>query len=199
MDYRTESFTRRFASALPHLLASDMQQIVSIKYRDDCVSNSVYDRLADDIGPHGMSLDVQPLSGEFGGRAWLAKSENGGRAILIEHETGLEILGVVGSVASLISLIPLISSGWRRLRGRFFGHHFDPASEGLVEVRRIDDHGMVVEERVPSVEIYVFNLTLQRQNQLEKKIVDLEREVESLRKLPAPKKARRSKPKRKKN
>ena len=197
MDYRTETFMRRFTEAQKHLLAPDVQGIVSIKFRDDCVDYSTYDHLADDLLHREMGLEVQPLDRAFGGRAWLVMDQNQSRAILVEHETGLEILGAIGSVASLIALMPMIGSAWARLRDRFGGRHHHP-SQGSVEIRRMNQDGILVEEQAPSIEIYVLNVTLQEQSELKKRIADLEREVDML-KSPLRKskpRSRKRKPKR---
>jgi len=37
--------------------------------------------------------------------------------ILVEHETGLEILCIAGSIASLIGLVPLVLQGWHPWSG----------------------------------------------------------------------------------
>lgn len=196
MDNRTETFTRRFTEAQKHLLAPDVQGIVSIKFRDDCVGYSTYDHLADDLLHREMGLVVQPLDRAFGGRAWLVLDRRQSRAILVEHETGLEILGAIGSAASLIALMPMIGSAWARLRDRFGGHHHHPGQDS-VEVRSLNQDGILVEEHAPSIEIYVLNITLQEHTALKKKIADLEREVDTLKSLPTKSKthSRKRKPK----
>ena len=47
MDQRTDPFIRKFRSAQPHLGAEQMQDIVSLKYRDDCVNDSDYSDFID--------------------------------------------------------------------------------------------------------------------------------------------------------
>jgi hypothetical protein len=71
MDYRTETIMRRLTEAQRHLLAPDVQGVVSIKFRDDCVGSSTYHHLADDLLHREMGLEVQPLDGAFGSHAWL--------------------------------------------------------------------------------------------------------------------------------
>jgi hypothetical protein len=197
MDDRNETFARRFTEARKHLLAPDVQGIVSIKFRDDCVGYSTYDHLADDLLHREMGLEVQPLHRAFGGRAWLVMDRNQSRAILVEHETGLEILGAIGSVASLIGLVPMVGWAWARLRDRFGGRHHHP-SQSSVEIRRVNQDGVLVEEHAPSIEIYVLNVTLQEQSELRKRIADLECKVETLKSLPPKSKPRSRKRKPKK-
>jgi hypothetical protein len=68
------------------------------------------------------------------------------KVILVEHETGLEILYIAGSIASLVALVPLILQGWGALRGRFWGR--DATMDHPVEIRRVDQAGHVYEEHV---------------------------------------------------
>jgi hypothetical protein len=64
----------------------------------------------------------------------------------VEHETGLEILYIAGSIASLLGLIPLVLQGWAAIRGRFprRGASFDYP----VEIRQIDQTGRLHEEHL---------------------------------------------------
>jgi hypothetical protein len=94
--------------------------MISLKYRDDPTSPSDYSHLIDDYLTRNLGLDVSRIVGDFGGQAWLVTDKTQNRVIVVEHETGLEILGAIGSVASLVALVPLISSGWARLRQRLF-------------------------------------------------------------------------------
>ena len=114
------------------------QELISIKYRDSAVGPSEYRHFIDDHLTRSVGLEVARMDGDFGGQAWLVKDKAGNRVILVEHETGLEILGAIGSLASLIALLPMISFGWAKLRHRFFPPHFDrPYPEGI-EIRRFD-------------------------------------------------------------
>lgn len=197
MNPRTDTFARRFKCAQAHLGALGLQDIVSFKYRDNGVSGSEYSHFVDDALRQSLALSVDRLDGEFGGQAWLVKDQFQNRAILVEHETGLEILGAVGSVASLIALLPLINCAWTSLRDRFFRHRFDHPGRGGVEIRRFDQNNILIEEHSPAVEVYVLNLTLQDHSWLKQKVVELEAEVQRLKKaLPQkPKKtSRKSKP-----
>lgn len=178
MDYRTDSFLRRFDAATTHLQARDVKDIVSLKYRQN-VPDSDYLRFVDDL-KRSSDLSIQSVNGSFGGRAWLASDDTQNRVILVEHETGLEILGAIGSAASLIALLPLISSAWTRLRHRFFGPPFDhPDVEGI-EVRRVDQGGSLIEQQIPSIEVYVLNTALRDYSVLTQRVSQLEVEVRSL-------------------
>lgn len=155
MDSRADSLAQRFRSAQAHLKTQGIHDLVSLKYRGHRdVPSSDYLHFVDDLRRH-QGVDVVPVNGAFGGQAWIVKDKAQNRAILVEHETGLEILGAIGSVASLIALLPMISSGWTRLRNRLFGPPYDgPDVEGI-EVRRIDLNGDLIEQQLPSVEVYI--------------------------------------------
>ena len=186
MDHRTDSFFRRFTSAQSHLKVQDIQGLVSLKYRDDCLHNPEYSGFIDDLR-RASHLPVKQVHGEFGGRAWLVRDKSQNSAILVEHETGLEILGAIGAIASLIALLPLISSGWTKLRGGFSHPHFDHPSGG-VEIRRFDQRNVLIEEQTPSVEAYVLNITLQDYALSRQKVQQLEAEIDNLKKKHLPKK-----------
>jgi hypothetical protein len=66
-----------------------------------------------------------------------------GKAIVVEHETGMELLNAAGSVASLIALIPLIVWCWRKASE--FRHRYLPDEERL-EIRRLDERGQLHED-----------------------------------------------------
>jgi hypothetical protein len=72
------------------------------------------------------------------------------KIIVVEHETGLEILYIAGSIASLIQLIPFVFQTWRNIRGTFLrrnnlGHD--------IEIRRMDSNGHLQEEHVNEASI----------------------------------------------
>ncbi len=177
---------RRFRAAKSHLGSKNIQNLFSLKYRHHYVNGPEYSQFIDDHLRRTLGFDVARVDGEFGGQAWLVTDKAQNKAILVEHETGLEILGAIGSVASLITLLPLISSGWTNLRHRFFRPHFDhPDVEGI-EVRRLDQNEVLIEQRVPSVEIYILNTTLQDYALVKQKVDQLEAQIENLQeRLPA--------------
>jgi hypothetical protein len=141
MDYRENAFKTKFESAARHLGVRP-QQIVSFKLRESVVSHGDYqdflETLANEIG-----LRACPAAGEFQGQAHVLGDEKT-RVIIVEHETGLEILSIVGSVASILGLIPLVIQGWNAIRGRL--HHRYPDDIGPVEIRRLDEDGHLRED-----------------------------------------------------
>jgi hypothetical protein len=63
---------------------------------------------------------------------------------------------------------------------------------GGVEIRRFGHNNSLIEERSPSVEVYIVNMTLQDYSALKQKVVELEAEVESLKKTMPPNRKKRS-------
>ena len=189
MDYRTDSFLRRFTSALPYLKAQSIQELVSLKHRDTVANYSEYSDFVEDYLIGTLRLDVKPI--DLAGRAWIVTDNSGNSVILVEHETGLEILYISGSIASLIALIPMISSGWAKLRGRFSRHHFDHPDNGI-EIRRFNQGKILIEEKTPSVEVYVFNTAFQDHALLKSKVRELEAEINKLKMKQLPRKKRQA-------
>ena len=180
MDNRIDSFVKKFTSAQSEMKDGTVQDIVSIKFRDDCVNSSDYQRFINDVIIDQCNLDAREVKGEFQGRAWLISDRKENRLIVVEHETGLEILYIAGSIASLISLIPMISSGWKYMRHRFpfRGHGHDDRWQ--VEMRRLNAEGKLIEQQIESVESYLiakgfeeYGLLKARVSKLEKKLAGL--------------------------
>ena len=111
MDQRTEPFIRKFQSAQRYLQARGIQDIVSLKFRDNCVDCQQYSHFIDHYLRQTLAFDVVRAQGDFWGQAWIVTDRHQNKVVLVEHESGLEILAVAGSVASLIALVPVISSG----------------------------------------------------------------------------------------
>jgi hypothetical protein len=143
MDYREDAFRRKFKSAAESLGVKP-EQIVSLKFRDNIGSYEEYRHLIDCL-QREAGVQCTNLDGDLQGRGYLLGSDKS-KVILVEHETGLEILYIAGSIASLIGLVPLILQGWDALRGRFWGR--DVTMDQPVETRRIDHAGHVYEEHL---------------------------------------------------
>lgn len=182
MDHRTDSFARRFRSAQSHLGVQAIQGIVSLKFRHHYVNGPEYSQFINDHLRRNLGLDVARLDGEFDGQAWLVTDKAHNRAIFVEHETGLEILGAIGSVASLIALLPLISAGWTNLRNRFFPPRFERPDGDAIEVRRFDQSDALIEQHSPSIEVYVLNATLHDYALLRQEVDQMRAQIESLQK-----------------
>lgn len=145
MDYREESFRRKFSSAAKHLNVS-AEQIVSLKFRENVGSYSDYRELVNML-QHEAGMHFSEVDGDLQGHGYLLGHEKT-NLLLVEHETGLEILYIAGSIASLFGLIPLVLQGWAAIRGRFPGRRAQ--MDGPVEIRRIDNAGRLQEEHLHS-------------------------------------------------
>jgi hypothetical protein len=140
-DHRQNSFHIKFNTA-GNALGVAPEKIVSLKIRD-CVNS--YSEYHDMVHALEMEFGVQssPVSGELQGKGYLLIKQNS-KVIIVEHETGLEILYIAGSIASLISLIPIILQAWNALRR--FTNPRNPFH--AVEVRRLDEKGELHENTV---------------------------------------------------
>src|SRR5271157_2840313 len=154
MDNRAQSFVRKFSDAQKFLGITSIHDIVSLKYRDNAVSYRDYDRFVEEGLKRELGFEIKEVKGDFQGKAWLVTDRNDNSAILVEHETGLEILFIAGSIASLLSLIPMINSGWKYIRNKFSDWPSFRNEVVGVEKRTIDSKNQLVEERVGDIEGY---------------------------------------------
>jgi len=148
MDYREEAFRRKFNNAAHHLNVS-ADQIVSLKFRENVGSYGDYRDLLDTL-EHEAGIHYSEVDGDLQGRGYIVGLEKA-KLLLVEHETGLEVLYIAGSIASLFGLIPLVLQGWAAIRGRFPGRH--AKMDGPVEIRRIDNAGRLQEEHLHSQQL----------------------------------------------
>jgi len=173
---------RRFRNAQSLLDTQTIQELISFKYREHCVSSADYSRFIDGYLKTRPGVKVEPLGNDFGEQAWLVKHSERRCAILVQHETGLEIIGAAGSIASLVGLIPLVAWGWTKIRQRFFHPRFDPYDNDGVEIRSFDKDNHLVEHQAPSVEVYVLNIALQDHARLKQQVDRLEAQISQLKK-----------------
>ena len=143
MDHRTESFKTKFSEA-GQLLGVTPKDVVSLKLRENVSSYDEYRNFFRAL-EHEAGFQCSPVDGDLQGKAYLL-SDGSSRVIIVEHETGLEILYIAGSIASLIGILPLIVQSWRAFRGHHAGRRdFDDRG---VEIRRIDEKGHLAEEHI---------------------------------------------------
>jgi hypothetical protein len=142
MDHREEAFKTKFVGAARQLgVAPD--QVVSLKLRENVGGYREYQELFDAL-QRDAGLDTSPVAGSFQGNARLVGNART-KVIIVEHETGLEILYVAGSVASIIGLVPLVLQCWKVIRGHIRRRHHDEFL--ALESRRIDSSGRLAEEQ----------------------------------------------------
>jgi hypothetical protein len=147
MDQRTQAFRDKFADAANHL-GCIPEQLISVKIRDGVNSYQEYKELLQ-LLEHEAGIRNTPLQGNFRGNAYLIEKSLT-KVIIVEHETGLEILYIAGSIASLLSLIPVILGLWHSMRGAHNRHPHPPEFHN-VETRRIDGSGNLVEDHDPRI------------------------------------------------
>jgi hypothetical protein len=143
MDYRAEAFRKKFSDAGRHLGVRP-NQIVSLKLRENVNSYAEYREFLHAL-ERETGLEWSEVDGELQGKGYLL-SDKSSRVIFVEHESGLEILYIAGSIASLIGLVPLIVQGWRAFRFRHLGRHdFDHRG---IEIRQLDEKGHLSEDHI---------------------------------------------------
>jgi hypothetical protein len=143
MDYREKTFRAKFDSAARHL-GTQRDQVVSLKLRDNVGSYQEYRDLVDRLRTEA-GLQCSEIDADLQGRGYLI-ADGRTKVIAVEHETGLEILYIAGSIASLIQLVPMVLRGWSALRGRRHGRPDLPTHD--IEIRRMDKAGHLLEEHI---------------------------------------------------
>ena len=180
-DYRGNTFRIKFMNASRYLgVASD--QIISLKLRDAVASYSEYQDMLR-ILDHDAGIQSSPIQDDLQGKGHLV-SQGDQKIIVVEHETGLEILFVASSVASLIGLVPLVLQAWSSIRGYFARRHANHIRGA--EIRRVDSAGNLYEDHthdLPSSSIFPLNMMnaaiLSAANVLEDELKALRKEVRS--------------------
>lgn len=153
MNYREDAFKNKLGDAA-HILGVKLEQVSSFKLRENVSSYSEYRDLLSMLKKE-FNLQYNDVDGNFQGKGYLL-SDGKSKVIIVEHETGLEILYIAGSIASLISIIPLILQGWRAIRNHLPGrHHIDIDFRGA-EIRRLDTNGHLMEDHVHDMHGFSF-------------------------------------------
>ncbi len=114
MRDRTQNFRAKFQAAARELGCDSHQGILSLKFREMTHAGD-YPALLHTLEP----LKAEEVRGDYQGHAWKLTDPKSNAIILVEHETGLEILYVAGASASILGLIPLVINAWKSLKGRF--------------------------------------------------------------------------------
>ncbi len=141
-EWRKSAFKAKFAAAAKELGAPP-EQLISLKLRENIGDYHEYRELLEALRREA-GLSHSPVAGNLQGNGHLIGNAKA-KVIVVEHETGLEILYIAGSVASIIGLVPVVLQCWRAIRSHFHRRHH-PESETL-EIRRMDSTGRLVEER----------------------------------------------------
>jgi hypothetical protein len=190
MNSRTDAFLRKFTDALVYLGGSSVHDLASIKYRDN-VNNVEYREFIEEYLRGELGLDTEQVQGDFQGRAWLVADRAQNKVLLVEHETGLEVLYIAGSIASLISLVPLINSGWKFMQSRFSGRPFLRHRGEEVEIRTIGSRDQLLEQHILSVESYAISESIKEITALKLRVETLEHELKEVKEKKAQKSVRK--------
>jgi|GEM_PF-2458835 hypothetical protein len=168
------------------ILKIEPTSLVSIKYRE-IREHGYYIELLEYL-KNINNLKIKDIGNTLNGRAYLVSYANQ-KIVLVEHETGLEILYIAGSVASLIGLVLQISSMISNHRHRINFHH--PSIDD-VEIRYFDKENKFIEEHKHHYLPYEVFLLPQSSNieieLLKNKIVKLEKKIDRLSKKQTKKK-----------
>jgi len=180
MDYREKAFKEKFKNASFHLGVAP-NKIISLKFRETVHSYTEYHSLLD-ILQREASITHQKLTENFQGTGYILSDSNS-KIILVEHETGLEILYIAGSIASLIGLVHLVSQCWSSMRNHFdFRHHRDFHN---IEIRKLDNNGHIKEDQfhgpgIPGMPLLPSAAIISATQNLETEIKDLKQEIKKL-------------------
>jgi hypothetical protein len=193
---RTKDFIEKFESARKLLKAGSIEDIISLKFREHIVNSSDYQDLLAEIRDNSPLVVEPATTGEFQGRGWILKDKSCS-VLLVEHETGIEMLTLAGTVCSVlgIGLLPIIKFLWHR-RGRHSRRPF--YGEGEVEVRTITRDGKLIEQNAPSLEEVILVAQSNEIIQLRQKVEHMEKDLKRL-KSKKSRQASGRKPKRKGN
>ena len=85
-----------------------------LKFREDVGSNSDYRDLLDTL-QHEAGVHYSKVDGDLQGRGYIVGLEKV-KLLLVEHETGLEVLYIAGSIASCVRIDPSDPAGWAAIQ-----------------------------------------------------------------------------------
>ena len=172
---RAKDFRERFGIAASELGAMSPNDIESLKFRS--LSNLYR---CDELLKNLDGIRTQKVGGRHYGTAWKVTDNSGNAIILEEHETGLEILYVVGSVSSIIALVQsIISAFWKHRGHRFFPEEL--MHELRIERRKFTGGGKLEEDFIPSLEVWIVTLLIEQNDRLKERISLMEKELQELR------------------
>ena len=83
----------------------------------------------------------------------------------------------------MIGIVPLVGSAWKMLRRGFHhGPHYRLNGRGgEIEARQFNSKNILVEQKAVSIESYIFNVNMDENRELRRKVDELEQEVRGLR------------------
>lgn len=176
MDNNEKYFQQKFKDCSLHLNAQS-NDIISLKYRE-IRDNYFYTELFVHLEKI-KNLNVEKIGNTMGGNAYVI-SYGEQKIVIVEHETGLEILYIAGSIASLIGLVLQIGS----MIGNHRSHSHFQEDFRDVEVRYFDKKGKFIEDHKHNYLPYETFLLPQSNNVeidlLKKRVDSLEKKMDKL-------------------
>lgn len=179
MNPNEKYIRQKFEEGAKHLEAG-ARELVSLKYRQ-VGDRRYYDELLRELRSI-KSLSVKDIGHTMAGQGYIL-SYGKQRIALVEHETGLEILYIGGSIASIIGLVLYVGS---MIRDHRRGFDRFPSDFENVEIRYFDQSNKYIEEHhhhyLPQE---VFLLPESKDSEIEKlkaKIARLEKKIALLKK-----------------
>ncbi len=175
IDYRKKQFLVKFNTAAKQLNVKP-EQIISLKIRETVSSYGDYDLLLETLRTEGR-LGPTPINDGLQGKGFML-DDGKNRVIIVEHETGLELLYIAGSIASLVTLVPLVVQCWSWIRDRYGrNRHHDFQ---CIETRYFDNKGELIEDSTKNMfasmsPIGIFNTSLTKTAEI------IDKELQSLR------------------
>ena len=189
MRDRTRNFRAKFQAAARELGCDSHREILSLKFREMTHSGD-YPALLLALEPL-KAEEVLEAQGDYQGHAWKLTDPKSNAIILVEHETGLEILYVAGAAASIVGLIPLVINAWKCLKGRLGRPPWREVMEPP-EQRGFDDQDRLVEGPAPPIEMMLFRLLSDQYADLRERVSALEARMNAR----SPKRSRKPRAKR---
>lgn len=174
---RIKNFQKKFESASNELDAESYHEIESLKFR-----STQYYGYRELLARFRNEMGVVEVKGNYQGNAWKVSDKDGHSVLIVEHETGLEILYVIGAVASVLEIIWKVASLWNRSSFRHFpSPEFDRFE---MESRRFDNKGRLIEGSAPPLDTLVISNLLSEYADLSTRVSKIEEYVTEMHKPP---------------
>lgn len=181
-DYRINSLIKRFENIQEILKLKSYNNLTSIKFRESCVYPSDYQHFIDYL-KHDLSYTINSLDKNFE-KIHIISNFNDNKIILIEHETGLEL--ILSDISSAIGIISGVVAVWKFSRNKFNRHKYDrddfksQDDKIRIEIRKINSKNLLNEFKINNIEDYLFSVLYEENKNLVKRINKLEDEVKIL-------------------
>lgn len=175
IEWRKKEFVDKFRAAALEL-GGNYKDVQSIKFKDSSGSKDYRDLINQLVVFKPIQVD-----GNYQGRAWKLTDSHDNSIVIVEHETGLEILYILGAYASFVSVVPVVVSIWERMRDEWPPRRgrFNP---NQIDRRYFNGKGSLIEEPAPPVDTILMQYLLNKNDDLNKRILHLETEVTNLKK-----------------